>query len=52
MTWTEGTWVIFDGLSITGGYCGILTAMFGIIVVISFIVSVALLMAWYIDTYF
>ena len=52
MTWTEGTWIISNSVSITGGYYGILTAIFGIIVVISFIVSVALLMAWYIDTYF
>lgn len=52
MTWTEGTWIICDGISITGGYCGILTALFGILVVTSFIVSVGLLMAWFMDTYF
>lgn len=52
MTWTEGTWVICDSVSISGGYWGIVTAIFGLIIVISFLVSVALLMAWYMDTYF
>lgn len=52
MTWTEGTWIISDNVWITGGYWGILTALFGLIIVLSFIVSVGLLMSWYMDTYF
>jgi hypothetical protein len=52
MTWTEGTWIISASVSIAGGYWGILTALFGLIIVLSFIVSVGLLIDWYMDTYF
>lgn len=52
MPWTEGTCIISNDISITRDYCGILTVMIGLNIIIGFIVSVALLMAWYIDTYF
>lgn len=46
MTWTEGTLIISDTISISGGYLGIISAIFGIIVIIGWVILVALLFGY------